>query len=217
MNEYEKNLKENYENMHDDMLLNLKTRGGQTAEAKILLDAELNRRGFTQETAIQTNLEAATEKINQPNGLRGWLILVGIGIVFSPIKIGFSIVRTYAQIINDGTWQKFSSIDSPNYIPHFQSLMLGEVIFNLCMMIALIYLIYLFGSKSKKFPKFFIAVSAISIVAIPLDSFLAALVFDDVKVFDMETIKEFIKSLLFFGIWVPYMLISKRVKNTFVH
>jgi hypothetical protein len=35
--------------MHEDMLLNLKTQSGQTAEAKILLDEELARRGITQE------------------------------------------------------------------------------------------------------------------------------------------------------------------------
>jgi hypothetical protein len=217
MNEYEKNLKENYENMHEDILLNLKVQGGQTAEAQKLLDEELNRRGLTEKEIARLNLEAENEKINELNGLRGWLILVGIGIVFSPIRLGFTMVQTYAPIIKNGTWDKLTNIESPNYIPHFQSLMIGEVMFNLCMMLASIYLIYLFGSKSKKFPQFFIAISAISIISIPIDSFLATLVFDDMKMFDAETSKELIRSLLVFGVWVPYMLISKRVKNTFVY
>jgi hypothetical protein len=216
MNDYEKNLKENYANMHEDMLLNLKTQSGQTAEAKILLDEELARRGITQEKIEENKKELAASNTNEINGLRGWLILVGIGLVFAPFRLIFTVIQTYAPIFKDGTWDMLTKIDSPNYTPYFQSLMIGEMLFNLCMLFASIYLVYLFSSKSKKFPKYFIAISTISIIAIPLDSFFVTLVFDDMKIFDEETSKDLFKSLIVFGIWVPYMLYSKRVKNTFI-
>lgn len=216
MNEYEKNLKENYANMHEDMLLNLKAQSGQTAEAKILLDEEISRRGITQEKIEENKKELAALKTNEINGLRGWLILVGIGLVFAPFRLIFTVIQTYAPIFKDGTWDKLTLIESPNYTPYFQSLMIGEMLFNLCMLIASIYLVYLFTSKSKKFPKYFIAILAVSIIAIPLDSFLVTLVFDDMKMFDEETSKDLVRSLIVFGIWVPYMLLSKRVKNTFI-
>jgi len=41
-------------------------------------------------------------------------------------------------------------------------------------------------------------------------------VFPSEPMFDPETIKEFARSLVACVIWVPYMLISKRVKATFV-
>ena len=216
MNEYEKNLKENYANMHEDMLLNLKTQSGQTEEAKILLDEEIARRGITQEKIEENKKELASSNANELNGLRGWLILVGIGLVFAPFRLIFAVIQTYDPIIKNGNWDKLTSIDSPNYTPYFQSLMIGEVLFNLCLLIASIYLVYLFSSKSKKFPKYFIAISTISIIAIPLDSFFVTLVFDDMKIFDEETSKDLFKSLIAFGIWVPYMLYSERVKNTFI-
>jgi hypothetical protein len=34
--------------------------------------------------------------------------------------------------------------------------------------------------------------------------------------FDPETAKEFFRSLISMAIWVPYMLVSQRVKNTFI-
>ena len=104
MNEYEKNLKENYANMHEDMLLNLKTQSGQTAEAKILLDEELARRGITQEKIEENKKELVVLKTNEINGLRGWLILVGIGLVFAPFRLIFTVIQTYAPIFKDGTW-----------------------------------------------------------------------------------------------------------------
>lgn len=217
MNEYEINLKEHYANMNDDMLLDLKMQSGQTAESKILLDEELARRGITQEKIEENKKELAASNTNEVNGLRGWLILVGIGLVFAPFRLIFTVFQNYTPIFKDGTWDKLTLIDSPNYTPNFQSLLIGEMLFNLCMLIASIYLVYLFSSKSKKFPKYFIAIAAISLIAIPLDSFLVTMVFDDMKVFDEETSKDTVRSLLVFGIWVPYMLISKRVKNTFVN
>ena len=217
MNEYEKNLKENYANMHDDMLLNLVENGELTQEAKILLNEEMNRRAITRDNIKQIDTEVIDKEKNELNGIKGWLILVGIGIIFSPIRLGFSLLQTYTPMMKDGSWEKATTVGSSNYVPHFQALIITEISYNLCIMIASIYLIYLFTKKSKDFPKLFIIIGLISILVIPIDAYLATLVFNEMEVFDKETLKEFMKTVVGYFIWIPYMLVSERVKQTFIH
>ena len=79
-----------------------------------------------------------------------------------------------------------------------------------------IYLIYLFFSKHYLFPKFYIGIVAVSLIFIPLDAWLVSFVVPNEPMSDAETMLEFARVLFVGLIWVPYMLISKRVKATFV-
>jgi len=50
-----------------------------------------------------------------------------------------------------------------------------------------------------------------------LDAFAIQLVLPDEPVFDTETTRELYRSIISGIIWIPYMLLSKRVKATFVN
>ena len=119
-------------------------------------------------------------------------------------------------MFKNGAWERLTTAGSSYYIPNFQELATVEIIYNICITVAGIYLIYLFANKRKEFPKIFITVTVISLIALPIDSFITTLVIKDTQFFDYETVKDFMKLLVNAGVWVPYMLISKRVKNTFV-
>lgn len=94
--------------------------------------------------------------------------------------------------------------------------MVVEVAFNAILIAASIYLIYLFFSKHYFFPKLYIGIIVASLIFIPLDAWIVTQVFPGEPMFDPETTKEFMRSLIACVIWVPYMLISKRVRTTFV-
>jgi len=153
---------------------------------------------------------------NELKGLGGWLILVGIGVVISPIRLLVTLVPTYKPIFEDGTWEALTTVGSEAYTPYFGSLLVGEIAFNALMVVASIYLIYLFFSKHYIFPKLYIVIVAASLIFIPLDAWIVTKVFPGESMFDPETTKEFMRSLIVGVIWVPYMLVSKRVKATFV-
>ncbi|WNO11270.1 DUF2569 domain-containing protein [Teredinibacter sp. KSP-S5-2] len=153
---------------------------------------------------------------NELKGLGGWLVLVGIGVVISPFRLLATFVPTYKPIFEDGTWEALTTVGSEAYTPYFGSLLIGEIAFNTIMVAASVYLIYLFFSKHYLFPKLYIGIVAASLIFIPLDAWIVTKVFPGEPMFDPETTKEFMRSLIASVIWVPYMLVSKRVQATFV-
>jgi hypothetical protein len=149
-------------------------------------------------------------------GIRGWLILVAIGVVLSPIRMLAVFVPLYQEIFTNGTWEALTTTTSEVYHPMWAPLLIGELGFNALMFAASIYLIYLFFSKHYLFPKVYIILVVISLVFIPLDAWFVSFIMPEKPIFDPETLKEFVRTLIVGMIWIPYMLISKRVKATFV-
>ena len=153
---------------------------------------------------------------NELKGLRGWLILVGIGVVIGPFRLAYGYGTMYYSIFTDGTFQILTNAGSEAYHPLWGPLLIGEALYNSLMVLASAYLIYLFFSKHYLFPKVYIAIVVISLIFIPLDAWLGSFVITDEPMFDPATTKEFVRTLIGGVIWIPYMLVSKRVKATFV-
>ena len=82
-------------------------------------------------------------------------------------------------------------------------------IINIC-------LICLFFTKHYLFPKVCVASMAVTLVYILLRGWVGTSVVPDKLMFDPETTEEFTRILTGAVIWIPYMLVSKRVKATFV-
>jgi len=97
---------------------------------------------------------------NELKGLSGWLVLVGIGVVFSPIKLLFTYVPLYKPIFEDGTWEALTTVGSEVYNSLWAPLLIGEITFNSLIFAASICLIYLFFSKHYLFPKLYIGIVA---------------------------------------------------------
>jgi hypothetical protein len=75
---------------------------------------------------------------------------------------------------------------------------------------------YKFFTKSSNFPKWYIGIAVFSLVFIVADAFAIKLILPNESVFDPDTIKELMRSVIMVVVWVPYMLVSKRVKATFI-
>jgi hypothetical protein len=149
-------------------------------------------------------------------GISGWLILIAIGIIFGPIKMVTTTVLTFQPIFEDGTWEMLTTLGSDVYDPLWGPLITGELTYNIVMIIASLYLAYLFFTKHHRFPLVYILLLTIPLIIIPLDAWLIKLVLPDEPIFDPETVKELVRTILATFIWVPYMLVSKRVEATFV-
>jgi hypothetical protein len=149
-------------------------------------------------------------------GLGGWLILVGIGVVVGPSRLAYGYGPIYYSIFTDGTFEILTTAGTEAYHPLWGPFLIGEAICNSFIVLASVYLIYLFFTKHYLFPKVYIAIVAISLIFIPLDAWLGSFVLINEPMFDPATTKEFARTLVNAVIWVPYMLVSKRVALTFV-
>lgn len=150
------------------------------------------------------------------NGLSGWLVLVGFGLVFSLIRLLYISIVSFSDLYADGVWTLLTSTASNSYIPYWGALVLFELTFNIFSFVASSYLIYLFFKKNILFPKTYIFVALITVVMIGVDILATMVILPD-STFDESGVKEFFRSFVGALIWVPYMLKSKRVKNTFTY
>lgn len=159
---------------------------------------------------------AVMENENKLKGLGGWLYLVGFGIVFSSLRVLMDLLTIYAPIFSDGSWEALTTVGSEVYIPFFAPLLLVEINFNSALFLFSIYLIYLYFTKHHLFPKFYIGIVVVNAIFILLDAWLGTFLLPNEPMFDPETAQEFGRVLGAGIIWVPYMLVSKRVKATFI-
>jgi len=179
-------------------------------------DLEQNAKFCTNcgEKVSEKTIEQQSAK--QYEGLGGWLILVGIGVVLSPFRILADISKIYLPIFKDGTWDALTDPTSEVYNSSFSILLTGEIVFNSIMILVSFYMIYLFFAKKKLFPKFYIWTLIISFIFIILDALVVSVIFPNTKVMDIDTAKELFRIFIVGIIWIPYMIKSKRVKATFI-
>tara|TARA_B100000767_G_C19610727_1_gene469731 strand:- start:17 stop:538 length:522 start_codon:yes stop_codon:yes gene_type:complete len=152
----------------------------------------------------------------QNKGLRGWLIILGIGVVLSPLKLANFLLSIFLPIFTDGTWEELTTEGSVSYSTYWAPLLIFEFVFNFAMMIWSCYLVYLFFTKHYRFPSMYILIAGVSLFFVILDAFAATLVMPDEPIFDSETLKELAGSLFALVVWGTYLVKSERAKLTFI-
>jgi hypothetical protein len=152
----------------------------------------------------------------KPSGLGGWLILVAIGLIFSPLRLVAFFLQTFVPLFQDGAWGALTTPGSEQYHVLWAPLLIFEIVANLGFIVAHVVLAFLFFRKSRLFPKTYIALALINLCFIIIDTWFVSFVLPDEPMLDPDTTKEIVRSLVSAAIWVPYMMVSKRVKNTFV-
>lgn len=130
------------------------------------------------------------EEISKYTGLEGWLTLVILGLFISLAYNLYYLYELFSNVLNE------------------ESLILDTVIVG-AVFVFNIYLIYLFFSKKRIFPAWYIAFLLINMIF----SIIGLILMDDNV--DSNT-KDASRAIVAVIIWVPYMLKSKRVKATFV-
>ena len=163
----------------------------------------------------QAPVADAPAKIEGPVGIGGWLILPVIGLFVFPVRVAISMLTDYLPIFRDGVWANLVTPGSEVYHRLWAPVIIGEMAFNLVFLVFDLALLYLLFTKSYRFPKGFI-VFAIANLAFIVGDAAVAWQIPQVAARGMEGLAgEIGRSLGVVLIWVPYMLVSKRVRNTF--
>lgn len=146
-------------------------------------------------------------------GIGGWLILPMLGIVLSLIVLPFVIYSQNAQVIE--YWHELTNPQSDSFIPLFKELIYFEVLGNVILYAVLLFLCYVFFTKKMLTIKVYIFFQLFSLALTITDILLASSLLGIAV--DASDIKDIFRGLIGCAIWIPYFLVSRRVKNTFVN
>ncbi|WP_439815818.1 DUF2569 domain-containing protein [Zavarzinia sp. CC-PAN008] len=137
-----------------------------------------------------------------PRGIGGWLILPAIGTFLGPVLWGFyglSAAMTLTAM----------PADAP-----LTALIVMEAIGNLALFALNLWALFLLAGRRRGFPRAFIIVAVGGFVLAVVDGAWAmSLLGESVA---QPAWQQIIRSAIFPAVWVPYMLVSRRVRNTFI-
>lgn len=148
-----------------------------------------------------------------PKGLGGWLILPMIGLVLSPLRMGYQFITDLLPVFDPAVWNKLTDAALPGYRPMLVPLIVFESVANVAMFAFTLAVMWFFFNKSRRTPRLFIIWLVLLALTQVIDSALASRVGLPV---DNASLRDIIRSVAAAAIWIPYFLVSKRVKNTFV-
>ena len=149
-----------------------------------------------------------------PKGIGGWLILPGLGLIVNAIRVPVETAKTYGPIFSKGLWALITSHSSSIYNPTLASILVFEIVFKILITISAILLFILFIRHSRWLPKLIIAFYILILVFAVFDYILLTAIANVPR--DSVSLREILRNIVGCAVWIPYFLVSKRVKATFV-
>lgn len=159
---------------------------------------------------------AAPAAATGPQGIGGWLILPLLGLIATPFRVGFLTLRDLLPAFQPETWNVLTTPGSGFYHPLWAPMLIFEVTANCVVILFSIVLLWLFFKKSKRVPMLVITWYLVIIGAQIVDEILGGRIPAVAAADDGTSLRELARSVGTALIWIPYFLVSKRVKNTFV-
>jgi hypothetical protein len=150
-------------------------------------------------------------------GIRGWLIFPLLGLIINPFRVSFFLYKHLWPIFSKGFWEVLTTPESKAYHPLWAPVLILEMTGNLAIIALGIVALWYFLRKSRLAPRLLISWLGLILVVVWADHFLANLIPAVAKQSHTESIKEIARAVLGAAIWIPYFLVSKRVKATFVN
>lgn len=151
---------------------------------------------------------------SRPRELGGWLVLIGLGLLISPFTILYVILSN--EYFNLENWENITNASSPSYNLSLSSLIVGELLYNIVLLAFSILLIAAFLNRRSNFPLLLSIRYGGSILFLGLETYLMHEMGLLDKEFSNDMMKEITKLIIGGAIWVPYVFLSERAKETFV-
>jgi len=150
-------------------------------------------------------------------GLRGWLVLVGIGVVLSPLTLLGGIVKTFGDTFQADTWASLTSPGGDAFHPAWAPVLTVELLLNLFYLAFSVLQVVLFFGRKRSFPKLAIGLLVLILAGAIADAVVTGMLpIEDAAVLRSSRLLV-VRSALQATIWIPYFLVSRRVRATFVH
>ena len=157
---------------------------------------------------LYKNYDPQPENRGTGEPIGGWLMLVGLGVAFTPLRMIFDFIRDISLLTGEG-WLNLWSTQQYG----FAAFVFLEHIYNIFYVFFSVILLVLFFQKRSSFPSLIIIFYVAGCVITLLDNYVAHQISADAAIDS----KEIIRSIITMCIWVPYFRISERAKSTFTN
>ena len=144
-------------------------------------------------------------------GIGGWLVLVSIGVTLRPLVLLGQLVTSPHHSFNQDVWEAMTIPGHDSYQEALGPVIIAETAGNLLMLIGNLLMVVLFYRRQRAFPLTFIAVIAFSAgthLLKNLETTKSSAAISDGMRAAIQSVAQAI-------VWIPYMLVSRRVKATF--
>ncbi len=158
-----------------------------------------------------------TAKQNKPLRIGGVLILVAIGLVISLIQ-NLGLCSTSLRIVFDNSiWDNVTDPNSPAYHSYWKPVLLYEAVSSIVLLLLNAAMLALFFGKKRVFPKLMVILIPTFFALMLIGYYLSG--FIPVVAESADHTKQgqyLIIRFIALHVWIPYFLLSDRVKKTFV-
>jgi hypothetical protein len=145
------------------------------------------------------------------------LILLAIGLILAPLRVLVFLGKDFAPIFTTKTWSVLTTPGTGAYHPLWGPILMFEGVGNTALIVFSVIVAIYFFQKRRIVPKLMIALLLANVFFVGTDYFVANVIPAVGSQKDVESMTEFARVVIACVIWVPYFLVSKRVKATFVH
>ena len=150
----------------------------------------------------------------EPSGLAGWLLLIPIGLVTGIFRMSKAVLTTLNGLTSDDAWTALMT--PPTYHPLLVPLLLFQIVASALFAVASIALLYLYLRKSQHFPRMFVVYLSLSVAYVLIYRAVGGFVPAAAEVLNTRAgWVELVVAATAAAVWIPYILRSRRVKNTF--
>jgi hypothetical protein len=144
-------------------------------------------------------------------GIGGWLLLVALAVIANPIVLLVSMIREYAPLfVTPHVWDVLQAQ------PRLHALVLFEAATNVISFLIVLALVFLFFKTKKSFPAFYIMYLVLHCGFLIADLYLVHAAVPGLAIRAQDAASAS-RSILMALIWIPYMVVSRRVKATFIN
>jgi len=173
-----------------------------------------NRSELTWKDEPLTFAQTPQQRNAGPEGLGGWLIVIAIKLIMTLLTAG-GMLMTIVPIFGGDAWTAITTPGTDAYHPLFGPLIVFELVGNLVLVSGTLALLVMFFRKSPSFPRWMIALLVFGPLLTIADLYWASQIPSAALEVNAGEAGDLARSIAGACIWVPYMLVSKRVRNTF--
>jgi Protein of unknown function (DUF2569) len=157
-----------------------------------------------------------TVSAQQPPPIGGWLIVIAIGLVISLLQNLTGLFQSLAPL-RGPVWERLTDPSSPRYNAYWRGALIFEVVAACLYLLMNLIAVILFFGKRRLFPiltvVFIPSIFILGLVDHYLGSLIPAVAASQEHAKGVHWLAVKFVAL---HVWIPYLLVSKRVKATFV-